>query len=68
VSRLRARVDRLAEHVGDPEIWYVDLTSDGDGLAYGPGDLTLTRAELARLPANPRRTIIELVDADEGPR
>jgi hypothetical protein len=68
---LRARVDRLTTRNGaHTEVWFCDLGSDGDGLCRPAGRdaPALTPAQLAALPTDRRRTIVEFVDALEAPR
>jgi hypothetical protein len=61
---MRARLDRLTRAAAD-ELWIVDTSAGGDGLAHGPDDLVLTRAELDRLPHNPARVVIAFTDEGE---
>ena len=66
MSRLRSALDRVtkgARATLGREVWIVDRTSDGDGLAYRranePG---LTLEQFAALPDDRDRTLVEIVD------
>ena len=72
MSRSRSRVDRLERDagVGHEEVWVLDRTDrrKSSGMCQRVpvtkyGEL-LTEAEFDALPPNPRRLLIELVDAD----
>ena len=71
MSRLRAGVDRIADRIGRSrdEVWFIDFTCTGDGLARQCGENDspgLTLEEYAELPDNPRRQLVELVDDPEA--